>query len=249
MADRTMESLTASLSEQRVRWEDNRPGSAAAFPTGPGAFRKRDPDRIEAVCVHQTLCESSPRDVAHYHASPGCHIAEAGCPGLCYALIIDDGGCVHVAWDLDAMTWSQAPHNRDWLAVAVCGDFDGPGHDGSTEAPTTQQVYALERVLDWAESVGITGIRGHFDVGKPACPGHTLGMLVRALRGEVTVTGPRPVTDWQAALELAGFDPGEIDGRWGVRSMAALRKFQASVGMEPTGVCGEETWAALQRRE
>src|SRR5690242_17373843 len=51
-------------------------------------------------------------------------------------------------------------------------------------------------------------------------------------------------------LELAwhGFPSGRIDGRFGPRLAGALRRFQRSAGLAPSGVAGRATLAALRRR-
>lgn len=49
----------------------------------------------------------------------------------------------------------------------------------------------------------------------------------------------------QEALKAEGYDPGEADGIWGRRSIAALRKFQAATGLEVDGIFGPESRAAL----
>ena len=49
----------------------------------------------------------------------------------------------------------------------------------------------------------------------------------------------------QAALKKAGFDPGAIDGIMGVKTMAAVRKYQTQKGLEVTGVINAETENAL----
>lgn len=51
----------------------------------------------------------------------------------------------------------------------------------------------------------------------------------------------------QAALRHVGFDPVWIDGEAGPRTVAALRAFQESAEIEPHGICGAETWAAIMR--
>lgn len=51
----------------------------------------------------------------------------------------------------------------------------------------------------------------------------------------------------QAALKHTGFDPVWIDGEAGPRTVAALRAFQESAEIEPHGICGAETWAAIMR--
>lgn len=49
----------------------------------------------------------------------------------------------------------------------------------------------------------------------------------------------------QQALASKGFDPGGADGIWGRKTTAALRKFQAAAGLEPDGIAGPLTMAAL----
>ncbi|WP_152997742.1 MULTISPECIES: NlpC/P60 family protein [unclassified Sphingomonas] len=49
----------------------------------------------------------------------------------------------------------------------------------------------------------------------------------------------------QQALAERGFSPGEVDGVWGRKSIAALRAFQQSQGLEADGVLGPKTAAAL----
>ena len=49
----------------------------------------------------------------------------------------------------------------------------------------------------------------------------------------------------QEALTERGFEPGKIDGAMGSRTRRALRKFQSSVGLPPTGEIDAATIAAL----
>ena len=49
----------------------------------------------------------------------------------------------------------------------------------------------------------------------------------------------------QAALDRAGFSPGEIDGRPGPVTKRALAAFQKEHRLTPTGAADEKTWAAL----
>jgi uncharacterized protein (TIGR02594 family) len=49
----------------------------------------------------------------------------------------------------------------------------------------------------------------------------------------------------QQALKNKGFDPGDIDGDWGRKTIAALRAFQTAKGLEPDGVFGPQSSAAL----
>ena len=49
----------------------------------------------------------------------------------------------------------------------------------------------------------------------------------------------------QTALSRAGFDPGPVDGLWGVRSRTALRLFQVARGLLVDGLPGPASLAAL----
>ncbi len=49
----------------------------------------------------------------------------------------------------------------------------------------------------------------------------------------------------QQALIAKGYAPGEVDGVWGRRSIAAVRAFQEKTGLVVDGIVGPETAAAL----
>ncbi|MFE1748415.1 peptidoglycan-binding protein [Coleofasciculus sp. H7-2] len=50
----------------------------------------------------------------------------------------------------------------------------------------------------------------------------------------------------QQQLAQAGFNPGSIDGKFGQKTAQALRKFQESVGLYPSGTITSETLRALE---
>jgi len=62
-----------------------------------------------------------------------------------------------------------------------------------------------------------------------------------------TLRAPAGVTpfDVQVLLDRAGFSPGEIDGRQGKNTRAALRAFQEARRLQPTGGADEATLKAL----
>jgi uncharacterized protein (TIGR02594 family) len=53
------------------------------------------------------------------------------------------------------------------------------------------------------------------------------------------------VKDIQAALSDKGFDPGEIDGIWGRRTIGAVKAFQQASGLTADGVVGPLTLGKL----
>lgn len=57
-------------------------------------------------------------------------------------------------------------------------------------------------------------------------------------------TGAR-VSEAQRMLAAAGHDPGPIDGKFGLRTAAAVRSFQSVAGLTATGSVDSATWTAL----
>jgi serine/threonine protein kinase len=47
-------------------------------------------------------------------------------------------------------------------------------------------------------------------------------------------------------LDVFGFDPGPIDGQYGPRTIAAVKRMQSALGVVPDGQVGPITWGALQ---
>ena len=49
----------------------------------------------------------------------------------------------------------------------------------------------------------------------------------------------------QEMLNQRGYSCGTADGVYGTKTIAAVKAFQADHGLNPDGVCGPKTWAAL----
>lgn len=49
----------------------------------------------------------------------------------------------------------------------------------------------------------------------------------------------------QQALQLAGFSPGPIDGKFGPRTKTAVQSFQSAQGIVVDGIVGPITWVRL----
>ena len=76
----------------------------------------------------------------------------------------------------------------------------------------------------------------------------TIMLLVTAMFLTVPLAAVSPdqtMQDVQAALKSKGFEPGPIDGVMGTKTRTAIREFQKSNGLEPTGMLDEKTQEAL----
>jgi lipid-binding SYLF domain-containing protein len=69
-----------------------------------------------------------------------------------------------------------------------------------------------------------------------------VGLLTAPL---VAVSPDQSIRDVQNVLENKGFDPGPLDGVMGPQTRSAIREFQNSNHLEPTGMLDEKTQEAL----
>ena len=53
------------------------------------------------------------------------------------------------------------------------------------------------------------------------------------------------IRDVQQKLKDAGYDVGQVDGKWGPRTNAALQKFQQAQGIQASGELDQQTLSAL----
>jgi hypothetical protein len=168
-----------------------------------------------------------------------------------------------------------SPSNRVGVAVCFGGTFasrhlrDGkltrprPGADAIAAGHDLIMNYLLPRY----DIEPVHGLFGHFDLGKPACPGDWLEQWVRYQRGEPVKNPLRwetepPADDYaprfatiaerQRALVTLGFDIGTfgrgqdgVDGVWGEASKGALLAFQDATGLVVNGRWGPRTEEAV----
>lgn len=210
-----------------------------------------------------------------------------GWPGIGYQYVvptipdIEEGkAVVYQAWDDDVWSWhTDKAINRHGLGVCMAGCFRSehyPNNPLAQSAPDPSAWNAMEQlVLGYLlPHHGLTaedGLYGHFDYGKPACPGDWLEQWVRHQRGE-SVPHPKdeylddpdpedqgktskPTTEFasvasrQQALIDLGYDLGKwgADGKWGNASKGALLAFQDSSNLVVDGVWGPKTEQAIKK--
>jgi len=224
------------------------------------SFGVRSMNGLHGLALHHTAARGADlatlEAVARYHAGAN-HISPKGCPGLCYTGAVLGDGTLCLAWGLETATWSQGGQvpgaNSGYIGLLVMGDFKSAentdGHD-----PTPEQWDAVLRI--WQASAvcwgwGQGALRGHFQFGKPSCPGDVLRYLVLAVQAGRQPVPPALVPDMlpdnpstrqmqQALLDL-GYDPGGVDGSWGPCSRTALARFQADQRLVVDGAWGPAT--------
>lgn len=201
-----------------------------------------------------------------------------GWPGIAYTFVVparpavQDGRLVvYRCWPDTMVSWhTGAGHNTRGVGVCVAGSYRSRHVRGSDlePKPDATAMVALEGlVVDYLlPRYGITpksGLLGHFDAGKPTCPGDFLEFWVRGLRGEA-VDQPDAMAQLahaqgaaldgtrarQGALASLGYHlgPAGVDGVWGHDSRGALEAFQADERLVADGVWGPITEARVTAR-
>lgn len=62
-----------------------------------------------------------------------------------------------------------------------------------------------------------------------------------------TSLGNYDVSDFQYYVKAFGFNPGDIDGKYGNKSKEACIAFQRAKGLSVDGICGPKTWNELEK--
>lgn len=219
--------------------------------------------------------------IAQYHSAPRKRDAEGrvvgggrGWPGGAYTYVVparpdvrDGRLVVYRCWPDEWVTWhTGAGHNRRGVGVCVAGHYysrHAPNGGGEARPDDTAMVAFLGLVEDYLlprHGLAWTDVLGHFDCGKPTCPGDALEAIIRARRGEPVIDLQDPAGErWpgpldtprrrQEALSRLGMHlgPGGVDGIWGEDSRGALEAFQLGRGLVADGVWGPLTERRVRR--
>ena len=130
---------------------------------------------------------------------------------------------------------SEGPDVKDLQVALAELDFKPGEPDGVFGVYTETAVRGLQ---SWAQiqADGIVGPRTWekldlADKSDPTLSDGSTGVAVRGL---------------QRMLITREYDPGEIDGRFGAKTDAAVRAYQSDQGLDVDGIVGPKTWDKLR---
>ena len=212
----------------------------------------RNLNKTDKIIIHQELAEGDIRAVNQYHISSN-HISKWGCPHFCYHFGIENNGDIVQANELRHVTWHTTGQNETGIGIMLVGNFAGPGHNVGTREPAPEQVYALSELCDYLQQAfGLCNqdIYGHYQFGKPSCPGFVVQEWIENRRNRITdeewmAKAEKNIFEIQRRLNLSGFPCGEPDGIMGIKTQAAIRKFQRKNLLHADGLVGPDTWKHL----
>ena len=248
-------------------------------------YRSRDPYKIQHLLIHKSGA-NGPAGFEGMRGSAEYFITSykgKGAPGFPYTFWIsrepdsDEGKRLVVYRGNHDETWSwHSGSGMNEIGVAICvqGNFDGDG--GLVQhVPTEAQLTCLEALVTWCadryrfdcRSVSAENgytLTGHWEHGKPVCPGDYLRAWVERRRGSAERV---PATEPPSAGELdirklsiaerkkvlcvlAGkasvYQPSAGDD-WTYGDRGELTRFQAQAGLKADGWWGPQTARALLR--
>ena len=217
-------------------------------------WKKRELKQIRKIIIHQEMGNSSIEQVNEYHITPGQtnHISTKGCPHFCYHFGIRSTGEIIQANEFSDITWHCFGQNTSAIGIMLQGNFSGPGHVVGTKEPEEEQMKALSELVDFLlESLQLANhdVFGHYYFGKPACPGTTIQAWIEEKRNhllhENSKEVEKTVSEIQKRLNTLGYSSGKADGIMGVKTLSAIKRFQAENELEVDGIVGPQSWNTL----
>lgn len=208
--------------------------------------------QINKIIIHQELAEGSIESVNAYHIKPN-HISPQGCPRICYHYGIRKNGEIAQLNELSSIVWHTSGQNTNAIGIMLVGNFAGLGHTSATSTPSKEQMDALEFLCDYllkAFKLSNQELYGHYHFGKPACPGFVIQDWIENRRNIISSSPEvqnieKSISEIQKRLNKLGYAAGKVDGIQGLRTVTAIRNFQADKHLKVDGVVGPQTWKNL----
>jgi len=206
-------------------------------------WSKRNESSINKIIIHQELGDGNIERVNNYHINSN-HISEKGCPHFCYHYGIEKDGTIKQVNHISDITWHTKGQNTTGIGIMVVGNFRGVDNINGEE-PEEVQMQALNYLVNWLRkeyNLPKKALHGHSDFGKPACPGFTIDKWIADYKtNDETVSNLLSINEIQSKLKLLGFYKGYITNLLDFETIDAIKEFQSSNSLQPTGFADERT--------
>ena len=239
----------------------------ATTPPGSKGFHPIKDRRVEGVVIHHSGVEGGAKGSVAVKAFERHHLAK-GWDGIAYNWLVDETGTIFEGRGWEARGAATKGWNSKSMSICYTGWGDKQPHANVLES--------IQTVIAEAEHTFGKGlwVETHRRKGSTTCPGDWLGGWVEGgmavakepstvdwdaiiryfkdlrvqVEGSPLKRGTRglPVRLVQSRLNDRGFDAGVVDGIFGRRTKASVRKFQESQGfLKVNGVVDGNTFGAL----
>jgi len=239
----------------------------ATTPPGSKGFHPIKDRSVEGVVIHHSGVEGGAKGSVAVKAFERHHLAK-GWDGIAYNWLVDETGTIFEGRGWEARGAATKGWNSKSMSICYTGWGDKQPHANVLES--------IQTVIAEAEHTFGKGlwVETHRRKGSTTCPGDWLGGWVEGgmavakepstvdwdaiiryfkdlrvqVEGSPLKRGTRglPVRLVQSRLNDRGFDAGVVDGIFGRRTKASVRKFQESQGfLKVNGVVDGNTFGAL----
>ena len=165
--------------------------------------------------------------------------------GIAPFIYMSKSVCRQYSWDATYPLWCAQYKNQ-----TPTGYQDNPWTDNKGFG-----AWQSCQILQYSSKGQLAGYQGYLDLNKAYISSDEWMMYAR---GEIEQTEPitkypllkkgdknEYVRHWQMFLNLNGYACGNADGIFGVKTEAAVKKWQKDHGLTVDGIIGPKTWASL----
>jgi peptidoglycan hydrolase-like protein with peptidoglycan-binding domain len=239
-AHETLTAAQADLAEAEDALEAAKSGTSTSAPTGttttvplvpPATVDRAKQAEADLVRVADSISDQTQVVKAVVEMHSAAYAVEAA-----WLRIFADAGC------LTDEQLAQASGYVGEYTVAVQSSLEALGYySDEIDGVYGPNTVAAVKKFQTDANLPVTGY-----VDQPTAT--ALGSALLAKGGDVAQLSIAFTAAVQSTLKLAGFWSGPIDGRWTDELTGALKAFQSSLGVEPTGVVDSATLSAVHTK-
>ncbi len=212
-------------------------------------YRRREKSEITKIAIHHSATiTGSTEAFARYHVS------QLNWPGIAYHYVVHKDGSIDFCHDHEVISFHVGNSNGSTLGICLIGDFRFQTLENVQQNAllTLIEKLLIEFQLTFADVWGHMEFPGY---EHKQCPSINMDKFrdllarkeIRTIfkvflcRGDFGAN----VKVIQQKLKDLGFNPGPIDGIFGLNTEKAVRAFQRNKGIEVDGIVGQRTWFYL----